>query len=248
MTADPQPSRSTCCPRNSRPIRRPRSPSCASMPRAPHDEPAPHYTPSREADVAGGAARRRHVVVEVRPGPRLRRDRRRACSCRAIRRCTRPSGWRSRGCSGRRCIEAMATDIAALVERVIDGFADRGEGDLVDDLAMPVPLTVMCWMLGMPQEDISTVPVLGAADGRGRGVEGGRGPTRGRRGLPRLLRLLRAHISGAPRRIERRRGRARRPAHPAADRRARRREASPSSRSSASASSCSSPAPRRRRC
>jgi len=52
-------------------------------------------------------------------------------------------------------LEAMEPDIRILVDELIDGFVDKGRGDLIYDLAMPLPLVVMCWMLGMPKEDIS---------------------------------------------------------------------------------------------
>ena len=51
-------------------------------------------------------------------------------------------------------IEAMGPDILLLVDGLLDHIADRGEGDLIRDLAMALPLTVMCWMLGTPVEDI----------------------------------------------------------------------------------------------
>jgi cytochrome P450 len=52
-------------------------------------------------------------------------------------------------------LEAMEPDIRILVDELIDGVVERGHGDLIRDLAMPLPLTVMCWMLGMPRDDIS---------------------------------------------------------------------------------------------
>lgn len=52
-------------------------------------------------------------------------------------------------------LEAMGPEIRALVNDMIDEVVDQGRGDLVRDLAMPLPLVVMCWMLGMPQEDIA---------------------------------------------------------------------------------------------
>ena len=39
---------------------------------------------------------------------------------------------------------------------------------------MPLPLVVMCWMLGMPRDDIAPFPVVGVADGGSGRVEGGR--------------------------------------------------------------------------
>ncbi len=52
-------------------------------------------------------------------------------------------------------LEAMEPDIRLLVDELVDACAERGSGDIVYDLAMPLPLVVMCWMLGMPKEDIS---------------------------------------------------------------------------------------------
>jgi cytochrome P450 len=52
-------------------------------------------------------------------------------------------------------LEAYEPDIRVLVDRLVDRIAGRGHGDLIHDVAMPLPLTVMCWMLGMPEDDIS---------------------------------------------------------------------------------------------
>jgi len=52
-------------------------------------------------------------------------------------------------------LEAMEPDVRVLVAELVDGFIEHGRGDLVRDLAMPLPLTVMCWMLGLPREDIA---------------------------------------------------------------------------------------------
>ena len=52
-------------------------------------------------------------------------------------------------------LEAMEPDIRVLVDELIDACIEAGSGDLVYDVAMPLPLVVMCWMLGMPKEDIS---------------------------------------------------------------------------------------------
>lgn len=51
-------------------------------------------------------------------------------------------------------LEAMEPDIRSVIDGILDGIVDRGEGDLIADLAMPLPLTVMCWMLGTPVADI----------------------------------------------------------------------------------------------
>ena len=219
------------------------SPSCASgAPCTTPTSPAPHYSLSREADVARGAARRRDVVVEVRarasptarsaPGVLVSSDPPLHTTERlAISRAFKPS-----------VIEAMEPDMRALVDELVDSFADRGEGDLSPTSAMPLPLIVMCWLLGMPGEDIDDVPLLGAADGRG-GGDGGRtsGQRRGGRRLPRLLRLLRAATSTAGRRPSRPATTCRTTSSPGCSPSSATASGSPSSRSSASASSCSSP-------
>jgi cytochrome P450 len=74
-------------------------------------------------------------------------------------------------------IEAMEPDMRALVDQIVGGFVDRGEGDLITDLAMPLPLTVMCWLLGMPVQDIGkfrswVLPMAEAV-----ALEGGRSAT-----------------------------------------------------------------------
>jgi len=119
------------------------------------DEPAPHFSLSLERDVANALRNDEIWSSKFGPGlsypdpsmppgvlvssdPPLHTTERLA-----IARAFKPS-----------VIEAMAGDIETLVAEIIDGFVDRGEGDLIADLAMPVPLTVMCWMLGTPTADI----------------------------------------------------------------------------------------------
>jgi cytochrome P450 len=51
-------------------------------------------------------------------------------------------------------LAAFEPQIRTTVDRLVDSFVGRGHGDLIADLAMPLPLTVMCWMLGMPEDDI----------------------------------------------------------------------------------------------
>jgi cytochrome P450 len=119
------------------------------------DEPAPHYSFSLERDVAAALRDDETWSSKFGPGlsyadpslpsgvlvssdPPLHTTERLA-----IARAFKPSA-----------IEAMADDIEALVTGIVDGFIDQGEGDLIADLAMPVPLTVMCWLLGTPTADI----------------------------------------------------------------------------------------------
>jgi len=51
-----------------------------------------------------------------------------------------------------RQVPAMADAIQGIAEGLVDGFADRGEADLIADFAMPLPVTVIAQMLGVPPE------------------------------------------------------------------------------------------------
>lgn len=115
--------------------------------------PAPHYSLSREADVT--AALRDHDLWSSAAGPGLAHaDPGRGVLVSsdpplhteerlAISRAFKPS-----------VLEAMEPAIRDLVDELVDGFLHRGRGDLIADLASPIPLTVMCWLLGTPLGDI----------------------------------------------------------------------------------------------
>ncbi|WP_369360836.1 cytochrome P450 [Streptomyces sp. cg2] len=51
-------------------------------------------------------------------------------------------------------IDALHGDIEEIARELIDGFGDRERIDLVDDFAYPLPVTVICRLLGVPQEDM----------------------------------------------------------------------------------------------
>lgn len=53
-------------------------------------------------------------------------------------------------------LEAMRPEITELVDELADRMHPSGHGDLIADLAMPLPLVVMCWMLGTPRDDIES--------------------------------------------------------------------------------------------
>jgi cytochrome P450 len=44
---------------------------------------------------------------------------------------------------------AMEPDITRLIEEIIEGFVERGKGDFMQLLAVPVPLIVIAWLLGL---------------------------------------------------------------------------------------------------
>ena len=117
------------------------------------NEPAPHFSLSREVDVAGSLRDDETwsskfgpglAFGEVGAGVLVSSDPPAHTAERlAISRIFKPSA-----------IEAMEGDIRQLIYGLVEDFKPRGSGDIVSDLGMPVPLTIMCWMLGTPVADI----------------------------------------------------------------------------------------------
>jgi len=67
-------------------------------------------------------------------------------------------------------VRATAASIRATCDELIDAFAERGECDLRHDLAAPLPLIVICDMLGVPPADRDAMlrwsdAMLGALNG-----------------------------------------------------------------------------------
>jgi cytochrome P450 len=54
-------------------------------------------------------------------------------------------------CPGR--IDGMHGEIATIAKELVDGLAGRQQIDLVEDFAYPLPVTVICRLLGVPRED-----------------------------------------------------------------------------------------------
>jgi cytochrome P450 len=50
-------------------------------------------------------------------------------------------------------IDAMRGEIARITEELIEAFGDRKRLDVVEDFAYPLPVTVICRLLGVPRED-----------------------------------------------------------------------------------------------
>ncbi|WP_327364194.1 cytochrome P450 family protein [Streptomyces sp. NBC_01296] len=50
-------------------------------------------------------------------------------------------------------IEAMRPRVQQIADRLLDAFPPAGTADLVADYALPLPLTVICELLGVPVED-----------------------------------------------------------------------------------------------
>ncbi|MET9416131.1 cytochrome P450 [Streptomyces klenkii] len=54
-------------------------------------------------------------------------------------------------------IDALRGDITRIAGQLADGLRGRSSFDLVDDFAFPLPVTVICDLLGVPSEDIPQV-------------------------------------------------------------------------------------------
>lgn len=52
-----------------------------------------------------------------------------------------------------RAVEALRARVVKLVDELLDDAAARGEMDVIADLALPVPSTVICEMMGVPLSD-----------------------------------------------------------------------------------------------
>src|SRR5215211_1004956 len=52
-----------------------------------------------------------------------------------------------------RLIERMREHIQAIADALLDAVQDKGEMDLIDDYAFPLPITVIAELLGVPVED-----------------------------------------------------------------------------------------------
>ena len=50
-------------------------------------------------------------------------------------------------------VNALQPDITAMVDGLLDQIAERGHFDVIDDLAYPLPVAVICRLLGVPLED-----------------------------------------------------------------------------------------------
>ena len=50
-------------------------------------------------------------------------------------------------------VNALHPDISALVNGLLGRIAERGRFDVIDDFAYPLPVQVICRLLGVPLED-----------------------------------------------------------------------------------------------
>jgi cytochrome P450 len=52
-----------------------------------------------------------------------------------------------------RRVAAFEPRVREITDRLIDGFAERGEADLIHEFAFPLPIYAICDLLGVPRED-----------------------------------------------------------------------------------------------
>ncbi|MDP9848213.1 cytochrome P450 [Streptosporangium lutulentum] len=52
-----------------------------------------------------------------------------------------------------RMVEALRPKVARIAGELVDGFVERGGGDLISEVAEPLPVTVIAEMLGVPEAD-----------------------------------------------------------------------------------------------
>ncbi|AUH42645.1 cytochrome P450 family protein [Streptomyces sp. CMB-StM0423] len=86
-----------------------------------------------------------------------------------------------------RRVAAFAPRVQELTDRLIDGFADRGEADLIHEFAFPLPIYAICDLLGVPAEDQDDFRDWAAVM-----IHHGKGP---RGGVARAVKKMRAYLA-----------------------------------------------------
>ncbi|WP_107082020.1 cytochrome P450 family protein [Streptomyces caatingaensis] len=86
-----------------------------------------------------------------------------------------------------RRVAEFAPRVQELTDRLIDGFAGRGEADLIHEFAFPLPIYAICDMLGIPPEDQDDF-----RDWAGMMIRHGGGP---RGGVARSVKRMRTYLA-----------------------------------------------------
>jgi len=60
-----------------------------------------------------------------------------------------------------RMVDGLVAAVDRMVDQIIDDVCERGECDFVEDLAAPLPMSVICEMMGVPKEDRKAIYDLG---------------------------------------------------------------------------------------
>ena len=128
-----------------------------------HLTPLGFYVASRHADIATVLRDKRFGkdfagrMSQARTGPKFSRSRSiAACAtgcCSRIRPTTPACAGSWCAPSARAAIEDMRPRIQEIVDEIIDHVEARGHMDLIADFAYRLPVTVICDMLGIPEED-----------------------------------------------------------------------------------------------
>ncbi|MFI8928599.1 cytochrome P450 [Streptomyces sp. NPDC053474] len=86
-----------------------------------------------------------------------------------------------------RRVAEFASRVQELTDQLIDGFAERGEADLIHEFAFPLPIYAICDMLGVPREDQDDF-----RDWAGMMIRHGGGP---RGGVARSVKKMRGYLA-----------------------------------------------------
>jgi cytochrome P450 len=86
-----------------------------------------------------------------------------------------------------RRVAEFAPRVQELTDRLIDGFAGRGEADLIHEFAFPLPIYAICDLLGVPREDQDDF-----RDWAGMMIRHGKGP---RGGVARSVKKMRGYLA-----------------------------------------------------
>jgi cholest-4-en-3-one 26-monooxygenase len=60
-----------------------------------------------------------------------------------------------------RIVQGMQRSVDQMVAKIIDAVAEKGECDFVEDLAAPLPMEVICQMMGVPESDRRAIYEIG---------------------------------------------------------------------------------------
>ncbi|TVL88129.1 cytochrome P450 [Streptomyces sp. SAJ15] len=86
-----------------------------------------------------------------------------------------------------RRVAEFAPRVRELTDGLIDGFAERGEADLIHEFAFPLPIYAICDLLGVPREDQEDF-----RDWAGMMIRHGKGP---RGGVARSVKKMRGYLA-----------------------------------------------------
>ncbi|WP_181803876.1 cytochrome P450 family protein [Streptomyces shenzhenensis] len=91
-----------------------------------------------------------------------------------------------------RRVAEFAPRVRELTDRLIDGFAERGEADLIHEFAFPLPIYAICELLGVPPEDQDDFRDWAGMMLRHTKAGGGGGP---RGGVARSVKKMRGYLA-----------------------------------------------------